>query len=349
MTGLFPVSDTQPKEENEPSASWDYATVHEATSPQVYPAETSEELAVGSTKGEEDDPVIHMYFALTNVNPDREQLFSRYANSLLRHTQSHLHIHAIVDEGGRATVSKAIPNGKRESGAVITVEFYDVYETAKQVELIVDTLRHHFSSGKRSYYHNPIFFLPIALHTVLPESIKKIIVLDTDMEFRADIKFLYANFDKFAPSNIMGLAFDQQPVYRHILHMYRAQHPGTLIGAPPPDGLAGFNSGCVLMDLEKMRQSELYSEALKGEMVKRLADKFQFQGHLGDQDFYSLLSMEHPEMFYILPCTWNRQLCRWWEGHGYRNVFEEYHRCEGTVQLYHGNCNTPIPQDDKLL
>ena len=314
-----------------------------------YSADSNHEMTDGSNKQKEVDPVIHMYFALTSVNPNREQLFNRYANSLLRHTQSHLHIHAVVDEDGRAAVSKAIPNGKTESGAVITVKFYDVYETAKQVEPIVDTLRHHFSSGQRSYYHNPIFFLPIALHTLLPDSVKKIIVLDTDMEFRADIKSLYAIFDSFSPSNIMGLAYDQQPVYRHILHMYRGQHRGTRVGSPPPDGLAGFNSGCVLMDLERMRQSELYSEALKGELVKTLADKFQFQGHLGDQDFYSLLSMEYPNMFYILPCTWNRQLCRWWEAHGYQSVFEEYHRCEGTVQLYHGNCNTPIPQDDELL
>ena len=294
------------------------------------------------------DSVIHIYVALTSVNPSREQLFNGYVNSLVRHTHSHLHIHAVVDDGGRAAISKAIPNGRTATGAVLTVQYYDVSETAKQVEPIIDSLQHHFISAKVSYYHNPIFLLPIALHTLLPVSVKRIIVLDTDMEFRADIKSLYAMFDSFSPHHIMGLAFSQQPVYRHLFDMYRRQNPGTRVGSPPPTGLAGFNSGCVLMDLERMRQSELYSKALEGEMVKSLADKFQFQGHLGDQDFYSLLSMEYPDIFYVLPCTWNRQLCRFWEAHEQQSVFDEYHHCEGTVQLYHGNCNTSIPQDDLL-
>lgn len=315
-----------------------------------YPADSDEQISDElDSKRKDEDFVIHMYFALTSVNINREQLFNRYAKSLLRHTKSHLQIHAVVDDGGRQAVSKALASRKTESGAVVDVQFYDVHETAKQVEPIVDSLRQHFSAGQRSYYHNPIFFLPVALHRLLPDSVKRIVVLDTDMEFREDIKSLYALFDSFSPSNIMGLAYDQQPVYRHILHMYRREHPGTRVGAPPPDGLAGFNSGCVLMDLEKMRDSELYNEALQGELVRILADKFQFKGHLGDQDFYSLLSMDHPEMFFILPCTWNRQLCTWWHDHGYESVFEEYHKCEGKVNLYHGNCNTPIPQDDELL
>ena len=317
-----------------------------------YPNESDDEISDDVDKqkgGKPHEHVIHMYFALTNMNANREQLFLRYANSLLRHTQSHLQIHAVVDAGGKQAVSKIIIDSKSERGLVVDVQFYDVNEMAKQVEAIVDSLREHFSAGQRSHYHNPIFFLPALLHRLLPESVKKVIVLDTDMEFRADISSLHGLFDSFSEHHIMGLAYDQQPVYRHILHMYRREHPGTHVGAPPPNGLAGFNSGCVLMDLEKMRGSELYNKALQGEYVKSLADKFYFQGHLGDQDFYSLLSMEHDDMFYILPCTWNRQLCTWWKDHGYGDVFDEYNKCEGKVNLYHGNCNTPIPQDDEVM
>ncbi|XP_062505670.1 xyloside xylosyltransferase 1-like [Corticium candelabrum] len=298
------------------------------------------------TKTENRGSVINIYFALTSVNFNRNELFSRFCKSLLRHTRSHLRIHAVVDKSGQNAVRQSIPTGTTEWGSTTDVQLYNVDDVSKQAAPLIESLRDHFSAGQRSYYHDSIFFLPVALHHVLSDSIKKIIVLDTDMEFRADIASLYALFEQFTPSNIMGLAHEQQPVYRHVFYMHRQDNPGTLVGAPPPNGLTGFNSGCVLMDLDKMRQSDLYKQAIQGAMVKSLAEKYQFKGHLGDQDFYSLLSLDHSEIFYVLSCTWNRQLCVWWRDHGYKNVFDEYHNCTGNVSLYHGNCNTPIPPEN---
>jgi hypothetical protein len=50
--------------------------------------------------------------------------------------------------------------------------------------------------------------------------------------------------------------------------------------------------------------------------------------------------------FYILPCSWNRQLCIWWKDKGYESVFDLYFKCEGHINIYHGNCNTEIPKLD---
>jgi hypothetical protein len=144
----------------------------------------------------------------------------------------------------------------------------------------------------------------------------------------------------------MGIARDAQPVYRHNFHMYINKNKGTRVGAPPPDGLTGFNSGVLLLDLGKMRKSEVYNSLLSAESIKLLTEKFLFKGHLGDQDFYSLISLEHEELFHVLPCTWNRQLCTWWRDHGYAEVFDQYFKCEGHINIYHGNCNTAIPKLD---
>lgn len=311
-------------------------------------SDVKEKLDGGFSKSnpENEVHVIDVYFALTSVNFKRDQLFSQFCKSLLRYTQSHLRIHAVVDKSGQSAVSRSIPTGTTESGATVDIQLYNVNEISRQVEPVLKSLRQHFSAGQRSYYHSPIFFLPIALHQILSDSIKKIIVLDTDMEFRTDVKSLYAMFERFSATNIMGLAHEQQPVYRHVFYSYRRKTAGTLVGAPPSSGLTGFNSGCVLMDLEKMRQSVVYKQALQGALVKSLAEKYKFHGHLGDQDFYTLLSLEHSELFFVLPCTWNRQLCVWWRDHGYKIIFDEYHNCAGDVNLYHGNCNTPIPQED---
>lgn len=80
----------------------------------------------------------------------------------------------------------------------------------------------------------------------------------------------------------------------------------------------------------------------------KLTDRTQhygFHGHLGDQDLYTLIALDHPEVFYTLPCGWNRQLCVWWRDHGYKNVFDEYFTCDEELKIIHGNCKTPIPED----
>ena len=117
------------------------------------------------------------------------------------------------------------------------------------------------------------------------------------------------------------------------------------MGSPPPDGLPGFNSGVMLLDLEAMRSSALYNQLLQPGSVARLADQYRFRGHLGDQDFFTMIGMEHPGLFHPLSCGWNRQLCSWWREHGYAEVFLLYSRCDRPVHIYHGNCNSPIPDD----
>ena len=182
------------------------------------------------------------------------------------------------------------------------------------------------------------------MHSVLPETKKQIIMFDADVKFLADIKELNALFKKFTDANIMGIAHEMQPVYRHTFWQYRKEHPGSRVGEPPPYGLTGFNSGVLLLDLDKMRQSKLYKSALSPDTLKRLTEKYHFKGHLGDQDFFTLLGMEYEQLFYVLPCNWNRQLCIWWKDKGYQDVFDSYYKCQGAIKIYHGNCNTPIPE-----
>lgn len=168
-------------------------------------------------------------------------------------------------------------------------------------------------------------------------------MLDTDLKFKSDIRELWEMFNDFSPSNLIGIAQELQPLYRHITSEYREDHPGTNVGAPPPDGYTGFNSGVVLMDLGRIRNSILEDYLLELNRVKQLAEKYMFQGFLGDQDYYTLLSFEHPELFHVLPCTWNRQLCTSWK-ETYPDIFDEYHDCQGEVNVYHGNGDTPFPE-----
>lgn len=220
----------------------------------------------------------------------------------------------------------------------------DIDDLAHQLEDIIKPMQDKFSKPGAYYYHS-LFFLSTGIHRVMPESMHKVIMLDADLKFRGDIKLLYQQFDNFKEGNVMGLAHELQPIYRHLFWFHRRENPGTRVGEPHPDGLAGFNSGVILLDLDKMRKSELYNEMLKAETVEKMVNDFKIKGHLGDQDFFTMIGMVHEELFYVLPCVFNRQLSTWWRDHGYKDVFDSYHACEGDIIIYHGNGKTKIPND----
>lgn len=203
----------------------------------------------------------------------------------------------------------------------------------------------HFSSAPGSYYSDALFFLSIGLHKVTPSWMTRCILVDIDTKFKSDPSLLWAQFDHFSSTELIGLSPELSPVYRHALYSYRnSKHGKTKVGEPYSEGgYPGLNSGVILLNLDKLRMSKIFSDLCEKNTVKTLAKKYSFRGHLGDQDFYTLLGIERPELIHILPCTWNRQLCTWWREHGYADVFHRYFECKGKINLYHGNCNSLIP------
>ncbi|XP_034637415.1 xyloside xylosyltransferase 1 [Trachemys scripta elegans] len=269
--------------------------------------------------------------------------------SLLRHASFEpgqvLHLHFVSEppsrEIARGLLRPLLPGLPFQCQVI----FHDVDVLTEQLFPVVEAMQKHFSAGSGSYYSDSIFFLSVAMHRIMPPEIERMIQLDLDLKYKTNIRELFEEFDRFLQGAVIGIAREMQPVYRHTFWQFRRENPQTKVGEPPPDGLPGFNSGVMLLNLEAMRQSQLYNQLLEPDMVRQLTEKYHFKGHLGDQDFFTMIGMEHPELFHVLDCTWNRQLCSWWREHGYSDVFDQYFRCEGQVKIYHGNCNTPIPED----
>ncbi|XP_063222680.1 xyloside xylosyltransferase 1 isoform X3 [Bacillus rossius redtenbacheri] len=229
----------------------------------------------------------------------------------------------------------------KETSAMVT--YYDAGRLAHQLTDIVTAMQPHFSSQPGTYYSDALFFLSLGLHHIAANQ-SRAAMFDADTKLLADVAELFRHFDSFNNTTLFGVAPELTPVYRHVLYVYRSKHKNTRFGEPfSKGGFPGINSGVMLLHLDHMRNSQKYNELLKPASVDELAAKYHFQGHLGDQDFYTLLAMEHPEMIHLLPCGWNRQLCTWWRDHGYQEVFTAFFRCADTVRLYHGNCNTPMP------
>jgi xylosyl alpha-1,3-xylosyltransferase len=269
-------------------------------------------------------------------------MFNRAVKSVVKHSTVALHFHVACDDASKPHVERAI-TGKNYRNVQLTT--YDVKALAEMVQEYIAGLREFFAASKDAYYAQTIFYLAAVMHHIMPPTIERMIAIDSDLVFVDDVGKLVPFFDQFGPNTIMALANDQQPVYFHNTWKWRSQNPNTRVGAPPPNGLTGFNSGVTLLHLQHMRTNEVYKRTLEGAYLKELIEKYSFHGHLGDQDLYTLLSFEHEEMFLRLPCSWNRQLCTWWYEHGYEERKKDYWSCEGPIHVWHGNGGYKIPDD----
>jgi len=285
-------------------------------------------------------------FCNGHLKPALKRNFGKAIRSLLKHCNKNvsLHFHLVTDTGSWEVAKPIIFNEATIYQVNVQASVYFLSTFSEQFAGTIELMQKYFSAKPGTYYSQSLFYASIHLPDILPSDISKVIFIDIDTEFRDSIDRLDQHFDSFDSQQLMGLAPELSPVYRHILYLYRNKHKTTLLGEPKGHGFPGFNSGIVLMKLERLRKSELFRSLMtNATLLESLVTKYSFKGHLGDQDFYTLVGMEHPELFYILPCNWNRQLCQWWKSKGYDNVFEQFYECKGIISLYHGNCNSQIP------
>ncbi|KAH7960961.1 hypothetical protein HPB49_025319 [Dermacentor silvarum] len=243
----------------------------------------------------------------------------------------------IVTDGPSADIARQVlVDASANASSDVLAELLHVDDMLAPLADLTSFLQPLFSPDG-GYYGKKLFLMSTGIHRLFPVAVRHLILLDIDLQLRSDIALLYRHFALFPTGTIMGMAYDLQPGYRHVLQKYRRKHPGTTCGEPPPRGNPGMNSGVVLVDLEAVRNSAIYKNFLRAKVVNFLVKKYSFRNNLGDQDFYSLICWERPELFYVLPCTWNRQLCKYWRYRGYADVFDEYYRLRPIVKRVSGN------------
>ena len=286
---------------------------------------------------------MQIFLIFTEWNQRRETQFSDCMTTMherMAHEGHYLHFHVIVDTTTTPIALQTVHKLWCCGDGQVNVSLYDLKDVQTVVQPYQNVLQQHFTDMEAPYYNKTVFFVEAVLHKLLPITVDRVATFDIDIKFNASVATLYEHFNHFSPSNILGLAYEQQPTYLHFAERYRAMNPESLIGSPPPLGKPGLNSGVMLIDLARLRRSDIYNRMLEPEHLKQLVEKYSFQSCLGDQDFYTLLNFDFPELFYVLPCSWNRQLCRWFET---EDSFDAYHRCDGDIYIYHGNCNSTLP------
>ncbi|KAL2711461.1 xyloside xylosyltransferase 1 [Vespula squamosa] len=285
-------------------------------------------------------------FTKVATNSPMRRKFYVFTKSLLALATVDIAFHVITDDDSRPIAQNVVQSVVSTTKKTMKVQYYNVHELAQQLEDIVSVMSPHFSSKPGTYYSDALFFLSLGLHRIAPVDQKVAAMFDADTKFRRDVKELFKEFDNFGEEALFGLAPELTPVYRHVLYLYRSKHAKTAYGEPTHSGgFPGFNSGMVLFNLERLRKSSLYEQIVSKDSVDAMTNKYHFKGHLGDQDFYTILGMERPELIYTIDCGWNKQLCTWWRDRGYADVFANYSLCNSETKLWHGNCNTPIPDD----
>lgn len=96
-----------------------------------------------------------------------------------------------------------------------------------------------------------------------------------------------------------------------------------------------------------MRTSSVYNKYLTEFNLKKLRDKYEFNGTLAYQDFFTLIGMDHVDLFCPLNCSWNRQLDESAAGDDkFSAIFRIFHQCDEAINIFHANGGSDFPDID---
>ncbi len=138
---------------------------------------------------------------------------------------------------------------------------------------------------------------------MLPWSIPRALLLDTDVATIRDVSMLWSSFERFGGA-LFGLAAEQNDLYKPLF---------------------GLNGGVQLLDLHGMRRSREYLRAIASFNTHGYRI-----GYLGDQTFYTIMAHLHPHFFHRVGCEWNRQLSTHFG-------VDRLWRCRAGCSLVHAN------------
>ncbi|CAH8514291.1 unnamed protein product [Schistosoma rodhaini] len=153
----------------------------------------------------------------------------------------------------------------------------------------------HKVSWIPSTHYSGLFGLSkLLIPEILPESVEKVINLDVDLLVNSDLLELWAHFQKFNTSQMIGLVANQSPWYLRKTNriVWPAWGPG-------------FNTGVMLLDLVRLREFHWSEHWYK--TTKSALQHIPYS-MLADQDIINAALVEIPSIIYQLPCEWNVQL-----------------------------------------
>lgn len=254
------------------------------------------------------DEEIHILVRLPKLDGAYEHAMERHQETfewLLALSSASLHLHIVVPQDSFELVDKILnrANDSVQVGSEVTKydleTFTDQLMGIANIEFAQDREFSKMLATRMPTFILPYYFLQL----------KHIIVLDSSVIIHADIAQLYKHFQHFTAEQMIGVVQQQKPKYRNSFSMYQKYYPASGLGGP---SRPGFNSALLLLDLQQMRHSMKFNAYIHYITMRHLVHKYYFSKHsnvlITQDDVLTLMGFEHPELFYILPCGWNRQL-----------------------------------------
>ena len=147
------------------------------------------------------------------------------------------------------------------------------------------------------HYSGVYGLLKLTLPSILPSSLERVIILDTDVTFATDIGRLWTIFQSFGLGQALGLVENQSDWYIPG-KLWKNHRPWPALGR-------GLNTGVILMDLAILRRADW---AQTWRMVAETDLVTMLSTSLADQDIFNAVVRRQPELLHPLPCQWNVQL-----------------------------------------
>lgn len=136
------------------------------------------------------------------------------------------------------------------------------------------------------------------LKLILPEAIKeeRVVVFDTDITVLKDVFQLWKLFEDFLEEQMFGLVENQSDWY--IKPLSNGLRPWPALDR-------GFNTGVILMHLQRLRLSNFHYQWVN---ITRGVLRDIGETTLADQDIINAVIKDNPKIVFHVHCTWNIQL-----------------------------------------
>ena len=203
--------------------------------------------------------------------------------SILFYRHNPIHFHFITDQIAQHILGTLFQTWKVPA---VNVSFYGIEEAHRNVSWIPNF-----------HYSGTYGLMKLTVTDILPSHLDKVVFLDTDLMFTADIAGLWQFFWHLREAHkLFGLVENQSDWY--LGKLWEKHKPWPALGR-------GFNTGVMLLDLWRMREMG-WHEMWKQVTVETL--QMYRATALADQDIINAVIKEHTDIHYILPCAWNVQL-----------------------------------------
>ncbi|XP_040569954.1 xylosyl- and glucuronyltransferase LARGE2s isoform X1 [Lepeophtheirus salmonis] len=223
--------------------------------------------------------VLHIGIVCAGYNSSRSVV--TLIKSILFYRKHPLHFHFITDPSTKRVLDTLFQTWKILQ---VKVSFYEE-DVSNEVNWVPN-----------KHYSGIYGLLKLTLPKVL-SNVSKIIVLDTDVTLATDISKLWKYFSNFEVDQCLGLVENQSDWYIPG-KLWKNHRPWPALGR-------GFNTGVILMDLNKLRSFQWNT---KWKLIAEKDLTTLYVTALADQDIFNAVLKSYPQLLYKLPCNWNVQL-----------------------------------------